>query len=88
MKKLIISIYDSCCCFTYVVMENGKEIERSQEQKDLTKYGLYDENWHWFEEALITDPLNTKIKDFDMIIVCEDGCIKIYKPKNQNEVEE
>ena len=83
MKQLIISNYDGGCCFTYVVMENGKEIERSQEQKDLKKYGLYDEEWHWFDEKLITDPLNTKIKDFDMIIFCEDGCIETYKPRKE-----
>lgn len=77
MKQLIISIYDSFCTFTYLIIEDGKEIEKSNDYLDLKKYDLLDEEWSWFDEKLINEN-NEKIKQFDLIIVCEDGEIRIF----------
>lgn len=77
MKELIISNYDSACNFTFVVCENGIEIERSHNEYDLNKYGLYESEYLWFEEDLI-DKKNEKLQQFDRIIVCEDGSINLY----------
>lgn len=82
MKQLIISSYDGSCNFTYVVLEDGKEIERSKEEVDLKKYNLYDVNWGWWDEEFINEE-NEVAKQFDEIIVCEDGGIVIYK-KGEN----
>ena len=49
MKQLIISNYDSECDFTWIVLDNGNEIERGRNAKELIKYDLYDEEWHWFD---------------------------------------
>lgn len=78
MKQLILSFYDGIVGFSYVVLENGKEIERSKEEIDLKKYNLYDVNWGWWDKELINEE-NEVAKQFDEIIVCEDGGIEIYK---------
>lgn len=76
MKELIISIYGSSC-FTAKVI-NGNQVEEVYyDESELTKFGLYDEEWHWFNEELI-NPDNEKIKQFDRIIVCEDGGIEVF----------
>ena len=80
MKQLIISDYDSCTDFTFVVLDNGKEIKRSNNVLDLKEYDLIDEEWDWFDERLICYS-NTKIKQFDLIIVCDNGSIIIHRPK-------
>ncbi len=79
MKQLIISDYDSSCEFTYVIIDNGIEIKRGGNPKDVSKYGLYDEDWCMFNGTGIDFKENKSLQDFDMIIVCEDGCIDIYK---------
>lgn len=78
MKQLILSFYDGIVGFSYVVLENGEEIERSVFEKDLEKYNLYDNEWGWSDKSLVNKE-NEKIKQFDEIIVCEDGGIEIYK---------
>lgn len=81
MKQLIISDYDSATNFTWVVIENGVEVARGHESSELKRYALYDEEWLWFDEKLINFDDNPVLRtqDFDMIIVCEDGDINIYK---------
>ena len=79
MKQLIISNYDSECEFTWVVMDNGNEIERGHNGKELKKYGLYDEEWLWFDEKMMHFDKNPLIQEFDMIIYCDNGSIRIYK---------
>ena len=81
MKQLIISNYDSATNFTWVVIENGVEVVRGHESSELKRYALYDEEWLWFDEKLINfdDNQVLRTQDFDMIIVCEDGDINIYK---------
>ena len=77
MRELIISIYDSGYGFTAKVI-NGNQVEEVYcDESELTKFGLYDEEWHWFNEDLI-NPDNENIKQFDKIIVCEDGGIDIF----------
>lgn len=80
MKQLIISIYDSCTDFTFVVLDNGKEIKRSKAVFDLREYDLVDEEYLWFDEERICFS-NTKIKQFDLIIICEDGKVSVHRPK-------
>lgn len=80
MKQLIISDYDSSCEFTYVVLNNGIEIERSENVRDMVKYGLYDENWNMLD-PIIDLKKNKLIQEFDMIICCVDGNIEIYRKK-------
>ena len=76
MKELIISIYGSIC-FTAKVI-NGNKVEKILiHESDMDEFGLYDEEWHWFNEELI-NPDNEKIKQFDRIIVCEDGGIEVF----------
>ena len=82
MKQLIISIYDSFCAFTYSIIEDGEEIEKSNDYLDLKKYDLLDNEWSWFDEKLINEN-NEKIKQFDLIIVCEDGEIRIFNFGNE-----
>lgn len=82
MKQLIISIYDSFCTFTYSIIEDGKEIEKSNDYLDLKKYDLLDNEWSWFDEKLINEN-NEKIKQFDLIIVCEDGEIRIFNRNDE-----
>lgn len=78
MKYLIISNYDCEYDFTYVVIDNSLEVERGTSSEQLRKYGLYDAEWHWFDTDLIDFNKNEKIQEFDMIIFCNDGSIKIY----------
>lgn len=76
-KELVISIYDSSWGFKTVIL-NDNEIEKIVIHKsDLAEYNLYDKEWHWFDEKLINKE-NDKIKEFDRIIVCEDGGVDIY----------
>lgn len=77
MKQLIISNYDSEYGFSYVVIDNLTEIERGHNSKQLRKYDLYNDEWNWFDRSLIDFNNNEKIQEFDMIIVCDNGCIKI-----------
>ena len=77
MKELIISSYDSGFGFTAKVI-NGNQIEEVyNHESELIIFGLYDEEWHWFNEELIS-PDNEKIKQFDRIIVCEDGGVEVF----------
>lgn len=78
MKQLIISNYDSECDFSYVVIGNLTEVERGNRSSQLSKYGLYDDEYCWFDRSLIDFKNNEKIQEFDMIIVCEDGFIQVY----------
>ena len=80
MKQLIISNYDSNTDFTFVVLDNGKEIKRSHCELDLKEYDLIDEEWNWFDERLICYS-NTAIKQFDLIIICDNGGVSIHHPK-------
>lgn len=84
MKQLIISNYDSECDFTWVVIDNGNEIKKSHNARDLTKYHLYDETYCWFDESMIKFNENELIQDFDMIIYCDNGSIHIYKKDKEN----
>lgn len=77
MKTLLISTYDMEVNFQAKVLIDGKDIENYEESKELIKYDLYDFKNKWFSESLITEN-NDKIKNFDNIIVCEDGNIDIY----------
>lgn len=79
MKQLIISNYDSATNFTWVIIDNSVEIARGHKPIQLAKFGLYDEEWHWFDEKLINFDKNNSIQEFNMVIVCEDGGINIYK---------
>lgn len=78
MKQLIISNYDSECDFSFVIIDNLTEIERGNNSKQLRKYDLYNDEWHWFDDILIDFDNNKKIQEFDMIIVCDNGFIKVY----------
>lgn len=78
MRQLIISDYDMECEFTWVVIDDGKEIERGDDSKGLKKYNLYDEEYNWWNEKFIDFDKNPPIQDFDTIIVCVDGTITIY----------
>jgi len=78
MKQLIISNYDCEYDFSYVVIDNLTEIERGNNSKQLRKYGLYDDEWYCFDDTFIDFNNNEKIQEFDMIIVCDKGFIKIY----------
>lgn len=80
MKQLIISNYDGCTYFTFVVLDNGNEIKRSHCELDLKEYDLIDDEWNCFDERLICFS-NTKIKQFDLIIVCDKGSVSIHHPK-------
>ncbi len=78
MKELIMSIYDSGFTFTCGVVEDNVEIERLTGEKQLSKFGLWDQEWHWFAHELINKN-NKLIQDFDKIIICEDGDLVIYR---------
>lgn len=76
-RILIISIYDMGCNFKAVILKDN-QIERTiNRQYELNEFGLYDQEYCWFDGDLIT-PNNEKIKQFDKIIVCVDGTIEIY----------
>ena len=77
MKELIISIYDSAYGFTTKILNDNKIEKVFYDESSLVEFGLYDNEWHWFDGKLI-NPNNEKIKQFDRIIVCEDGGIDIY----------
>lgn len=79
MKQLIISDYDMEYDFTWVAIDNGKEIERGDDSKSLKKYNLYDEEYHWWSRNNIDFNRNPLIRDFDIIVVCVDGSIEVYK---------
>lgn len=79
MRQLIISNYDSSFEFTYVVIDNGNEIERGEDVRSIAKYGLYDKEWLMFAPTKIDFEDNKLIQEFDMIILCDDGDISIYK---------
>lgn len=88
MKQLIISDYDSATNFTWVVIEDGIEVARGYESSELKRYALCDEEWFWFDEKLINfddDKSVIRTQDFDMVIVCEDGGINIYKRNAESE---
>lgn len=77
MKTLLISTYDMECNFTTVVLNDGVVIEAFEESKELSKYNLYDNEDHWFTPKFI-NKFNTRLREFDNIILCEDGEIDIY----------
>ncbi len=78
MKQLIISNYDSSVAFKVVILNNKKIEFESESEECLKDINLYDESWEMFDESPINSE-NEKIKTFDMIIVCEDGDIRIYR---------
>ena len=77
MKTLLISIYDGIVAFDAVVLNDGEVIEHFEESKELSKYNLYDNEDHWFTQKFI-GKFNTCLREFDNIIICEDGEIDIY----------
>lgn len=77
MKELIISIYDSGCEFTIVILKNDEVIYNSNNLKDLRKYKLVNEEWNLFDRKAINE-YNADITQFNRIIICEDGDIEIY----------
>ena len=80
MKQLIISNYDSETNFTWIIIDNGVEVARGgYKSNELKKYGLYDEEWLWFDEKMMHFDKNPLIQEFDMIIYCDNGSIRIYK---------
>ena len=78
MKQLIISDYVFECDFSYVVIDNLTVIEKGNKSSQLKKYGLYSDEYDWFNDAFIDFDDNEKIQDFDMIIVCDNGSIKVF----------
>ncbi len=74
-KELIISIYDGGWGdFTAVVLNENKIEEISKDmESSLAKFGLYHRGDN--VEVSIT---NEKVKQFDRIVVCEDGRIEVY----------
>lgn len=85
MKQLIISDYNCETNFTYVIIDDGKEIKRGLQAKTLKKYGLYDEEWLMFDRFAIDFDENKALQEFDMIILCEDGCIDIYRKREEED---
>ena len=47
---------------------------------DLREYNLVDEEYEWFDEERICFS-NTAIKQFDLIIICKDGGVRVHRPK-------
>ena len=84
MRQLIISDYDCCTDFTFIILEDGKEIKRGKEN-ELEAYGLLEDGM--FDTDLIKSS-NKLIKQFDTIVVCENGTIQVIYPKEFKELEE
>ena len=85
MKYVIISIYDSW--YQYSVNINGILYdETTKKAKDL--YNLYwnptNENmFRFFEQRLLI-----KYRNYDLIVLCEDGFIQILKDRSKCYVKE
>lgn len=71
MKYLILSIYDSW--YWYSVNINGKNYDADTKQAQEFEIQEYT-NFYNFKEWILD-----KFKDFDLIIICDNGCIDILK---------
>ncbi len=77
MRELIISDYDSSCGFTAKILDDNKVERTIEDPEEMIEFGLYDVEWGLFSESSINTN-NDRIKQFDRIIVCQDGDINIY----------
>jgi hypothetical protein len=87
MKQLIISDYDCATGFSWVVLENGVEIDKSEQDdlyKSLKKFGLFNEEW-WCPSYGLATPSNELLKGFDQVIICDNGSIDIINLTTEEE---
>ena len=73
MKYLIVSIYDCGCEFS--VCNNGKEVIDSEEE-----YNAYIDHID-FDDIDFGEWLKNKYKDYDLIVICEDGNTQVIVDK-------
>ena len=71
MKYLIVSIYDSGCEFS--VCDNGRVIEAREEYGIYIGFDVNFANW-----------LKKKYKDYDLIVICEDGSTQVVVDKTKS----
>ena len=69
MKYLIVSIYDSGWGFS--VCDNGKVIEAREEYESYSEFVNFAE---W---------LKNKYKDYDLVVICEDGNVQVVVDKTK-----
>lgn len=101
MKYVIISIYDGM--YGFDVLENGEHIEAEREKeigkklcelrsKRWPSYELVkndDGEWHEVRLNEVHYFLKDYYKDYDLIIISEDGCAEVVKDttkENQNDI--
>ena len=82
MKQLIISSYDTEYNFSWAILENNEVVTCGCESRDLRKFDLWDSEYSMFSYALINKN-NELIQDFDIILVCVNGCINFYMKGEQ-----
>ena len=71
MKYLIVSIYD--CGYGFSVCDNGKIIKAKEEYGIYIGFDVNFANW-----------LKKKYKDYDLIVICEDGNTKVVVDKTKS----
>lgn len=72
MKYLIVSIYDSG--YKFSICRNGKVYPSNKNGKYLPEYDAY---WMGYDVGL--NKYLEKYKDYDLIVVCEDGNVTVVK---------
>lgn len=77
MKYLIFSIYDSW--YWYSVNINGINYDTDNDDIGICKK-LWDIEWgSCGDYSSVNDYLLKEYNDYDLIVICEDGCIEILK---------
>lgn len=73
MKYVIVSIYELGCYFS--VCDNGEVYEKKDIfHRSSYEYGLYENHPSSFNELL-----ENHYRDYDLIVVCEDGIATVVK---------
>lgn len=87
MKYVIISIYDGM--YGFDVLENGEHIEAEREKEIGKKLcELRNERWCEAQQNKVRNFLKDYYKDYDLIIISEDGWAEVVKDitkENKNE---
>lgn len=82
MNFVIISIYDNC--YKYSINING-ELFDSDTNICKKIYKSFKESW-FTEYKYFYNYLLKEFQDYDLIVVCEDGCIDILKGVKEYEI--